>query len=85
MEPKKLTEEELNSLKDLQQRSGQIAQQLGSFEIQRLNLEAQRTVAEEAFAELRNEELKISQELFDKYGNGSLNLEKGEFIPITEG
>jgi len=85
MEPKKLTEEELNSLRDLQQRYGQIAQQLGSFEIQRLNLEAQRTVAEEAFVELRNEELKISQELFNKYGNGSLNLEKGEFIPITEG
>ena len=85
MEPKKLTEEELNSLRDLQQRSGQIAQQLGSFEIQRLNLEAQRTVAEEAFVELRNEELKISQELFDKYGNGNLNLEKGEFIPIAEG
>jgi hypothetical protein len=41
-------------------------------------------VAEELL-ELRNEELRISQELFNKYGNGSLNLEKGEFIPITEG
>ena len=83
MEPKKLTEEEVATLRDLQQRSQQIAQQLGTFEIQRLNLEAQRKTVEELFTEVRDEELKLSQELYEKYGNGNLNLETGEFIPAN--
>ena len=85
MEPKKLTEEEVSSLKNLQERSGQIAQQLGSFEIQRLNLEAQRKVAEETFTQIRDEELELSRVLFETYGNGSLDLEKGEFIQAAQG
>ena len=83
MEPKKLTEEEVTTLRDLQQRSQQIAQQLGTFEIQRLNLEAQRKTVEELFTEVRDEELKLSQDLYEKYGNGNLNLETGEFIPAN--
>ena len=83
MEPKKLTEEEVATLRDLQQRSQQIAQQLGTFEIQRLNLEAQRKTVEELFTEVRDEELKLSQDLYEKYGNGNLNLETGEFIPAN--
>lgn len=83
MEPTKLTEEEVTTLKDLQQRSGQIAQQLGAFELQRLNLESQRKTVEELFTQLRNEELELSQVLYQKYGDGNLNLETGEFTPAT--
>jgi hypothetical protein len=83
MEPTKLTEEEVTTLKDLQQRSGQIVQQLGAFELQRLNLESQRKTVEELFTQLRNEELELSQVLYQKYGDGNLNLETEEFTPAT--
>jgi len=81
MEPKKLTEEEVKDLRDLQQESANLTQQLGSIEVARLNLKSQREKVEEAFEELRIKEQDLSQKLFDTYGNGSLDLEKGEFTP----
>jgi len=81
MEPKKLTEEEIKDLRDLQQESANLTQQLGSIEVARLNLKSQREKVEEAFEELRIKEQTLSQKLFDNYGNGSLDLEKGEFTP----
>jgi dynactin complex subunit len=81
MEPKKLTEEELKDLRDLQQQNANLTQELGSIEVARLNLKLQREKVEEAFEALRIEEQTLSQKLFDTYGNGSLDLENGEFTP----
>lgn len=81
MEPKKLTEEEIKELRDLQQETSNLTQQLGSIEVARLNLKSQREKVEEAFEELRIKEQDLSKRLFDTYGNGSLDLEKGEFTP----
>lgn len=81
MEPKKLTEEEIKDLRDLQQQSANLTQQLGSIEVAKLNLKSQREKVEEALEELRIKEQDLSQKLFDTYGNGSLDLEKGEFTP----
>ena len=81
MEPKKLTEEEIKELRTLQQESTNLTQQLGSIEVTKLNLQTQRDKVEEAFEALRVKEQTLSQKLFDTYGNGSLDLEKGEFTP----
>lgn len=81
MEPKKLTEEEIKDLRDLQQQSANLTQQLGSIEVAKLNLKSQREKVEEALEELRIKEQDLSQKLFNTYGNGSLDLEKGEFTP----
>lgn len=81
MEPKKLTEEEIKDLRDLQQQSANLTQQLGSIEVAKLNLKLQREKVEEALEELRIKEQDLSQKLFNTYGNGSLDLEKGEFTP----
>lgn len=81
MEPKKLTEEEIQDLRDLQQQNANLTQELGSIEVARLNLKLQREKVEEAFNEIRIKEQDLSKKLFDTYGNGSLDLEKGEFTP----
>lgn len=84
MENKKLAAEEVTALRGLQARSTDLSQQLGSFEMQRLGLEMQRKAAEEAFVELREEEIKLGKELFEKYGNGNIDIDKGEFVPAAQ-
>ena len=55
--------------------------ELGNLEITKLQIEARRDKVIEYFNELRTEENSLGEELSKKYGNGTIDLEKGEFIP----
>ena len=81
MENTKLTVEEIEKLQDIQQKNTAVATELGSLEITKLQIEARREEVVKYFTELKQEENTFGKELSDKYGNGSIDLEKGEFIP----
>ena len=81
MENTKLTAEEVERLTKIQQDNAAIATELGNLEITKLQIEARRDKVIEYFNELRTEENSLGEELSKKYGNGTIDLEKGEFIP----
>ena len=79
----KLTEEELVILRDYQQKQNQITFNLGNVDIQKAILEGQRSVILENLANLQEESNKTAKDLQDKYGEGNIDLETGEFT-LTE-
>tara|TARA_Y100000389_G_C17414036_1_gene492626 strand:- start:1284 stop:1544 length:261 start_codon:yes stop_codon:yes gene_type:complete len=78
----KLSEEELKTLKDYQKKQNQITFNLGNVDIQKAILEGQRSTILENLANLQEESNKTAKELQDKYGDGNINLETGEFTIV---
>jgi hypothetical protein len=81
MESTKLTTEELEKLQEIQQKNAAVATELGNLEIAKLQMEARKAEVIKFFNDLKEEEQDFGKELSDKYGVGSINLEKGEFTP----
>ena len=81
MENTKLTVEEIEKLQEIQQKNAAVASELGNLEITKLQVEARKAEVVEFFNKLKEEEQAFGKELSEKYGNGSIDLEKGEFIP----
>ena len=79
MESTKLTTEELEKLQEIQQKNAAVATELGNLEITKLQMEARKSEIIKFFKDLKEEEQDFGKELSDKYGVGSINLEKGEF------
>jgi len=84
MENVKLTEEEIKQIQEVQQSQASLVQELGEISLFELNLEARKDKAEDFLNELRVKEEQIGKELQEKYGSGTINLDKGEFIPSPE-
>jgi hypothetical protein len=81
MEKKVLTKEEIQSLKDLKVRFDQLVGVIGETEVQIMNLELRRDALKSNLITIQEEEMKLGKELEEKYGNGTISLEKGEFSP----
>jgi len=83
MEKQVLTQEEIQSLKNIQNNQVLLIEQLGVLEyrIQILELEKQK-LKQFLQSQLKTEE-EIGKQLQQKYGDGNIDLEKGEFIPIS--
>ena len=81
MENTKLTVEEIEKLQEIQQKNAAVASELGNLEITKLQIEARKNEVVDYFNKLKEEEQAFGKELSEKYGNGSIDLEKGEFIP----
>ena len=78
----KLSKEELEILQGYQQKQNQITFNLGSIDIQKALLEGQRGAILENLADLQEKSSKTAKELQDKYGEGNINLETGEFTLV---
>jgi hypothetical protein len=76
-----LTVEEIQQLTEAQTQAQQIALELGNLEITRLQLEKRKEEVITFLNEFKAKEQELGKSLSDKYGNGSIDLEKGEFIP----
>ena len=81
MEPIKLTEEELEKLVSLQRKSAGVTQEFGNIEIMKLQVEARKNELVAFYNQVKEDELTFGKELSEKYGDGIINIEKGEFIP----
>ena len=80
METKVLTQEEITQLKTVRDRRVKLIENFGVLEsrIQEFNL--QKEILKEELKNLIQEETNLGKTLQQKYGDGSIDLEKGEFI-----
>lgn len=77
MENQKLSQEELQQLKDYQQKTNQIVINLGQLEIQKSSLL-------KTLDQLQQERIELGKVLQENYGDGNINLESGEITPLEE-
>ena len=78
---KKFTTDELTKLKDIANKYLEIQDKLGSLEIQKAMIEKQRNDILSELSDLQLNEDKLGIQLEEKYGEGTIDLEKGEFVP----
>ena len=88
MESKQFSAEELEKIKELQDKYNVLGIQLVQLKLAQKNAEAylktlneQETLIETQIVETNAEEKKLAEELDTKYGAGSLDLESGLFTP----
>ena len=84
----KFTSDEMEKIKEIQSSYVGIQQAFGQVEVGRLRLEQQLDATQKASGDLRDKfletqqnEQKFIEELNEKYGDGSLDLESGTFTP----
>ena len=78
----KLLKEELQKLKDFQRSENEITFALGQLEIRKTFLKNQKQDLKNNFQSLLQEQDKMGKELQEKYGEGNIDLEKGEFVNL---
>jgi hypothetical protein len=78
METKVLTQEELQSLRDLRDQQNNILTGLGSLEYRITLLESNKTILKSQIAEIEQASADLGAKLTEKYGSGALDLETGE-------
>jgi len=80
METKVLTQEEITQLKAVQQERYSIIDKFGTIEIQFQELESTKQNLKFDYEKLKQKEEVLGKQLQAKYGDGTINLERGEFI-----
>jgi hypothetical protein len=80
MTTKVLTQEEIQLLKSIQEKRIQLTEQFGIIELRIQELELQKNYLKEELKKLRQDEATTGSNLQQKYGDGTINLEKGEFV-----
>jgi len=83
MEKQVLTQEEIQSLKNIQNNQSLLIKQLGTLEYRILILEKEKQKLKQTLQNQIETEEQIGKQLQQKYGDGSIDLEKGEFIPTS--
>ena len=78
---KKFTEEEVNSLQEIQTEMDQIIIRFGQLSINREALNSQEVVLKEQLTKLKVKETNLAKTLSEKYGKGTFDLETNEFKP----
>ena len=82
MEKVSLSKEEIQIIKDIQQKEQEIVSQLGQIEYQILSLNSQKEDLKDAINDINKKGNKLGEDLQQKYGDGSVNIETGEFTKI---
>ena len=77
----KFTEEELMTLKTIRSKSQEATLKCGQLYLSKLRLEEQEKFLQNQIKELEQEETQIAQQLTNKYGKGSIDIDTGEFTP----
>ena len=75
-----LTKEEINDLITLQQQQNEFIVQLGQIEYQISSLDKRKEEIKKLIDNFEENQLSMSTKLKEKYGEGTVNLENGEFI-----
>jgi len=91
MEKTTFTQEEVDQIKTLQDKYNSLGVQLVQLKLATKNgkdylqsLEEQGQLVEQQIFETNAEEKELANQLDEKYGQGSLDLENGEFTPNSE-
>ena len=75
-----LTEEEKKEITDIQTQENDYMVQLGQIEYQIQSLKLQKNTIGENLKQFEQRKTTLAQQLQDNYGEGSINIETGEFI-----
>lgn len=81
MENTKLSQEELQTIQQLQEKNRTVIMEFGEIELIKLNLERRTDNAKQFLENLREEESAFGKLLSEKYGDGTVDLTTGEFVP----
>ena len=81
MANKKLSKKELEQIKDIQNRMQAVNTELGQLSLAEIDLKDRRVNVENYLNETKDLENKLIKDLEDKYGRGSIDLAREEFIP----
>ena len=79
MEQIKLSQEEIQTLTQLQSDQQTLINSFGEVEMQIQLAEIKKDSLVEALTSLKNKEVEVGKTLQDKYGNGTIDLESGIF------
>jgi hypothetical protein len=74
-----LTQEELIQVQSLQSTRDQLTIDFGYIEFQIQELELKKESLVDALIQLKNQEIQIGKNYQEKYGEGYINIAKGEF------
>lgn len=80
MENIKLDDNELKKISEIRDKANRISMDLGRIELSRLSLDKKKDQILSTVQDLEKEENIFMEVLKSKYGNGTIDLEKGEFI-----
>ena len=80
----KLEESEIQKIVDIQQRANRLSMELGKIELSKLSLDKKKDQVISMLPELEKDENLLMEILKSKYGNGTIDLETGEFVKQEE-
>jgi lipid II:glycine glycyltransferase (peptidoglycan interpeptide bridge formation enzyme) len=80
-EKNKFTEDELKQVQTIQQSYANVQNQFGQLKLAQIRLDEQEVELEDALKQIQSEEKKFLDGITEKYGEGTLNPETGEFTP----
>tara|TARA_R110002020_G_scaffold136857_3_gene305510 strand:- start:24850 stop:25098 length:249 start_codon:yes stop_codon:yes gene_type:complete len=80
MEKTVLTKEEIEQLSSLQEKQSDFVIQLGQTEYQINMLERQKMSIKQQIEKFEESQVQLAKQLETKYGQGTVNLESGEFV-----
>ena len=75
-----LSESEVEQLTEVFQLSTQIQSAFGNLKIRKIQLEAEEDNLKQQYVQKTQKEIEISQKINQKYGAGSVDLQRGVFI-----
>ena len=79
--PQAFSKEELDKLISLRNEHDKITFQLGQLYISKIQLEKDENLLKNKLSSTLEKEKTIAEDLSKKYGNGTIDLESGTFIP----
>ena len=82
MEKVLLKKEELDTIKEIQQTELNLVDQLGSIEYQLQTLQLQKDNLKQEIIKFKLKVKNLVKDLQQKYGDGNINIETGEFTKI---
>jgi len=84
----KFTKEELSGIREVRNSFNNITTNFGNLEVQRIKaeqrlaaIEQQKVIAENEYNQVIQQEVELLNNLNEKYGQGTLDLEQGIFTP----
>jgi hypothetical protein len=77
----KVTQEELDLIKNFQDNIQDITIRLGQLELKKLNIKKEEEILGLEYEQLINKEKELGDNLKEKYGNSQIDLKTGEVIP----
>lgn len=84
METKKLSQQQLQQIKTIQQNNQAVIQELGEIEIAKLQLKKRQQIAQQYFEDLLQQQQTVAQEIEDTFGKGTVDIETGEFTALKQ-